>query len=144
MTITGQSALSKEDIDRMVRDAEAHAEEDRRRREEAEVRNQADTLAYQTDKLLKEQGDKVGPAEREPVESALKELKDALGGNDVPAIRSASERLVGASQAFTSQLYQQAAAAAGGASQAGGTTAGDGSTGRTGGGDDDVVDAEVV
>jgi molecular chaperone DnaK len=132
MTITGQSALSKDDIDRMVRDAEAHAEEDRRRREEAEVRNQADSLAYQA-----------GPGEREPVESAVKELKDSLGGSDVSAIRSATERLVGASQAFTTRLYEQAAAAAGGTSHSGGP-AGENGAGGTSSGDDDVVDAEVV
>ncbi|MEW6470969.1 MAG: molecular chaperone DnaK [Actinomycetota bacterium] len=143
MTITGQSALSKDDIDRMVRDAEAHAEEDRRRREEAEVRNQADSLAYQTEKLLKDQGDKAGPGEREPVESAVKELKDSLGGSDVSAIRSATERLVGASQAFTTRLYEQAAAAAGGTSHSGGP-AGENGAGGTSSGDDDVVDAEVV
>src|SRR6266700_3546863 len=80
MTITGQSALGKDDIDRMVRDAEAHAEEDLRRREEAEVRNQADTLVYQTEKLLKEQGDKIAGDEKDRVETALKTLKDALGG----------------------------------------------------------------
>ena len=71
MTITGQSSLAKDDIDRMVKDAEAHAEDDRRRREEAEVRNNADTLVYQTEKLLKDQGDKFQGDEKEKVESAL-------------------------------------------------------------------------
>jgi molecular chaperone DnaK len=142
MTITGQSTLSKEDIDRMVRDAEAHAEEDRRRREEADVRNQADALVYQTEKLLKEQGDKLGPAEREPVETALKSLKEALGGTDVNAIRSASDGLVGASQAFTTRLYEQACASAAAQSA---TTGGERDGHGTGGtGSDDVVDAEVV
>src|SRR5213596_3757416 len=83
MTITGQSSLNKDDIDRMVRDAEAHAEDDRRRKEEAEVRNNADTLVYQTEKLLKEQGEKISGEEKEGVESALKTLKEALGGGDV-------------------------------------------------------------
>src|SRR5207253_7810441 len=77
MTITGQSALGKDDIYRMVRDAESHAEDDRRRREEAEVRNSADTLVYQTDKLLAEQGEKISGAEKDQVETALKSLKDA-------------------------------------------------------------------
>src|ERR671928_2222201 len=103
MTITGQSALDKDSIEQMVRDAEAHAEEDRRRREEAEVRNQADSLAYQTDKVLKEQGDKLPGPERDQVEAALKDLKDTLGGSDVDAIRSATERLVNASQSFTTR-----------------------------------------
>ena len=81
MTITGGTALGKDEIDRMVKDAEAHAEEDRVRREEAEVRNNADTLVFQTEKLLKDQGDKVQPDEKEKIEAALKALKDALGGH---------------------------------------------------------------
>jgi molecular chaperone DnaK len=139
MTITGQSALSKEEIERMIRDAEAHAEEDRRRREEAEIRNNADTLVYQTEKLLREQGDKISGSEKEAVESALSRLKDALAGSDVAAIKSATEALMTASQGFAQRLYEQAAsqaqAAAGGA--AGGSAAG-------GGADEDVVEAEIV
>ena len=137
MTITGQSSLNKDDIDRMVRDAEAHAEEDRRRREEAEVRNNADTLVYQTEKLLKEQGEKVAGDEKDRVESALKTLKDALGGSDLEAIKSATEALVTASQSFSQKLYEQASAeqVAAGGGAAGGTSAPD---------DDEVVDAEIV
>ena len=143
MTITGQSALSKEDIERMVRDAEAHAEEDRKRREEAEIRNQADSLVYQTEKLLAEQGEKLPGPERDQVDAALKDLKEALGGSDVVAIRSASERLIGASQTFTTRLYEQASATAAGQSATnGGEPGGDGAGGT--GRDDDVVDAEVV
>jgi molecular chaperone DnaK len=141
MTITGQSALSKDDIDRMIRDAEAHAEEDRRRRQEAEVRNDADALAYQTEKLLKEQGDKLPGHERDQVEAALKELKDKVGDSDVDAIRAATERLATASQAFTTRLYEQASTAAKQSQDAAGAGgAGDGSAG----GEDEVVDAEVV
>ena len=81
MTITGQSSLAKDDIERMVRDAEAHAEDDRRRREEAEVRNSADTLVYQTEKLLRDQGDKFEGSEKEDVSSALQGVKDALVGH---------------------------------------------------------------
>ena len=80
MTITGQSSLAKEDIERMVKDAEAHAEDDRRRKEEAEVRNNADTLVYQTEKLLKDQGDKFEGDEKEKVESALAAVKESLAG----------------------------------------------------------------
>ncbi|HEX7095904.1 MAG TPA: molecular chaperone DnaK [Acidimicrobiales bacterium] len=133
MTITGQSALSKEQIDQMIRDAEAHAEEDRRRREEAEVRNQADTLVYQTEKLLKEQGDKISADERSNVESKLNGLKSALEGSDVEAIKSATDALMSASQQFSQKLYEAAAAAAG--SSTGSTTAPN---------DDEVVDAEIV
>jgi molecular chaperone DnaK len=109
ITITGQSSLDKNDIEQMVRDAEAHAEEDRRRREEAEIRNRADSLVYSTEKLLREQGDKVGVSERDQVDAALKELKEAVGGSDVDVIRSATERLTPASQVLAQQLYEQAA-----------------------------------
>jgi molecular chaperone DnaK len=90
MTITGQSSLDKKDIDQMVRDAEAHAEDDRRRKEEAEIRNDADSRVYQTEKMLREQGDKVSGPEKDQVESALTELKAALGGSDLELIKSAT------------------------------------------------------
>ena len=92
MTITGGTALSKDEIDRMMKDAEAHAEEDRVRREEAEVRNNADSLVFQTEKLLKEQADKVTAEDKEKVESALKELKDALAGTDIEAVTRGHEQ----------------------------------------------------
>jgi molecular chaperone DnaK len=138
MTITGQSSLSKDAIDQMVKDAEAHAEEDTRRREEADVRNSADTLVYQTEKLLKEQGDKISAEEKANVESKLADLKTAVAGSDLEAIKTGTEALMTASQEFTQKLYQQAAA---------NESAGD-TGGATGGGsapnDDDVVDAEIV
>jgi molecular chaperone DnaK len=140
MVISGGTALSKDEIDRMVREAEAHAEEDRRKREEAEIRNNADTLVYQTENLLKEQGEKVPADERSKIEEALKRLKDALAGTDVDAIRSAHETLLGASQEFTRKLYesvQAQAAAAGGA----GAGAGGGSSQPS---DDEVAEAEIV
>ena len=142
MTISGQSTLPKEDIDRMVRDAEAHAEEDRKRREEAETRNNADTLVYQTEKVLREQGDNVSAEERDAVEQPLADLKKALDGDDVAAIKSASETLMSASQAFSQKLYEAAARDA----NAAGTSA-SGQTGSSGAGsvdDDEIVDAEVV
>ncbi|MBI1844232.1 MAG: molecular chaperone DnaK, partial [Actinobacteria bacterium] len=101
MTITGESSLSKDDIDRMVRDAEAHAEEDRLRREEAEVRNSADSLVYQTEKVLREHGDKITGSEKDAVESALAELKEAVAGSDMERIRKSTEALMGASQGFS-------------------------------------------
>lgn len=134
MTITGQSSLNKDDIEQMVRDAEAHAEEDRRRREEAEVRNNADSLVYQTEKLLKDQGENIGDDEKAAVESALADLKTAIGGTDIEAIKDATERLISASQTVSTKLYEQAAASAQGAG-AGSTSTPD---------DDEVVDAEVV
>src|ERR1700760_244670 len=90
MTITGQSSLNKDDINRMVRDAEQHAEEARRRREEAEVRNNADSLVYQTEKVLRDQGDKVSADERAAVEGPLEDLKKALTGSDVEAMKAAT------------------------------------------------------
>jgi molecular chaperone DnaK len=138
MTITGQSSLAKDDIEQMVKDAEAHAEEDRRRREEAEVRNQADTLVYQTEKLLKEQGDKISGDEKSAVEDKLADLKSALGGSDTEAIRNATDALMSASQSFTQKLYE--AASQEGAST--GATSGGGASDQSS--DDDVVDAEIV
>jgi molecular chaperone DnaK len=144
MTITGQSSLPKDDIDRMVRDADAHAAEDRRRREEAEVRNSADTLVYQTDKLLREQGDKISGPEKEKVEQGLSSLKEALAGSDVEAIRGATETLVTASQEFASRLYEQAGPSAAAGGQAGGQPGGAGPEGEHQPADDEVVDAEIV
>jgi molecular chaperone DnaK len=145
MTITGQSSLAKDDIDRMVRDAEAHAEDDRQRREEAEVRNTADTLVYQTEKLLNEQGEKFEGSEKDDVETALKGLKDALAGTSLEGIKDATEKLVGVSQSFSQRLYEQASASAsqpaGGAGPEG---AGGGEGAAEGSSDDDVVDAEIV
>jgi molecular chaperone DnaK len=133
MTITGQSSLDKSAIDQMIKDAEAHAEEDRKRKEEAEVRNSADTLVYQTEKVLREQGDKLDAAERTQVDEHLAALKTALDGSDLEAIKSATEALMGSSQSLTQKLYEAAAQAdreaTGGASQPS---------------DDDVVDAEIV
>ncbi len=110
MTITGQSSLDKNAIDQMVRDAEAHAEDDRRRREEAETRNNADSLVYQTEKILREHGEKITGAEKDAVESGLKDLKDAIAGDDLDRIRQSTETLMGASQSFSQKLYEQAAA----------------------------------
>ena len=109
MTITGQSSLGKDDIEQMVRDAEQHAEEDRRRKEEADVRNQADTLVYQTEKLLRDQGDKISGDEKSSVEEKLADLKSALSGSDVEAMRNATDALMSASQGFTQKLYEAAA-----------------------------------
>ncbi|MGI8794700.1 MAG: Hsp70 family protein, partial [Acidimicrobiales bacterium] len=142
MTITGQSSLAKDDIEQMVRDAESHAEDDRKRKEEAEVRNQADTLVYQTEKLIKEQGDKITGDEKDAVEGALKNLKEALAGTDLEAIKTSTEALMQSSQGFAQRLYEQAAQENDGAapdgSASGGGDAGDAAN------DDDVVDAEIV
>jgi len=136
MTITGQSSLDKNDIDQMVKDAEAHAEDDRRRKEEAEVRNTADTLVYQTDKLLADQGDKIDAAEKADVEAAVAEVKTALAGTDVEAIKSSTEKLMNASQSFSQKLYEAASAAQNEAGASGEATSQVN--------DDEVVDAEIV
>jgi molecular chaperone DnaK len=133
MTITGGSSLSKEEIDRMVRDAEAHAEDDRKRRDEAEVRNNADGLVYSTEKLLKDQAESFQGTEREDVEGALNALKEVLNGTDIEAIKDATEKLLTASQSFSQRLYEEAAKAKANAEPTSTPT-----------NDDDIVDAEIV
>jgi molecular chaperone DnaK len=133
MTITGQSSLDKDVIDQMVRDAEVHADEDRVRREQAEVRNTADNLVYRTATLLADQGDQLTEDERSSVDEKLAALKAALEGDDVEAIGEATEALMAASQEFGQRLYEaaQAEAASAGAADESGS-------------DEDVVDAEIV
>ncbi|MBM3816486.1 MAG: molecular chaperone DnaK [Actinobacteria bacterium] len=141
MTITGQSSLNKDDIDKMVKDAEAHADEDRQRRADAEVRNNADSLVYQTEKVLREQGEKVTEDERKAVEQPLADLKAALAGTDVDTIKNATEKLMTASQAFSQKLYE---AASRDANAAGTSATGQAANGATAGNDGDIVDAEIV
>ena len=136
MVISGGTALGKDDINQMIKDAEAHAEEDKKKREEAETRNTADTLAWQTENLLKEQGDKVPADDREKIDVALKNLKETLAGPDVDAIKHAHELLLAASNDFTRRLYQNVQAQQ---SAAGGTSGGDSQAS-----DDEVADAEIV
>jgi molecular chaperone DnaK len=137
MTITGESSLSKDEIDRMIRDAESHAADDRRRREEAEVRNQADSLVYQTEKMLKDQAASFSGDQKSAVEADLATLKEALSGTDLESIRSATDKLAAGVQELGKQLYEQAAASGAGSS---------GDTGATSSApnDDEVVDAEIV
>ena len=144
MTITGGTALSKDDIDQMVKDAEAHAEEDRQRREEAETRNNADSLVFQTEKLLKEQADNVSEDERQKIEEKLKALKDALAGSDIEAVKRGHEELLAASQEFAQRLYQQAAQSQQEGAAAGGAGGGAGPSGSSAPSDDEVADAEIV
>ncbi len=136
MQVQNASSLSKDKIDEMIRDAEAHAEDDRRRRDEAEIRNNADALVYQTEKTLREQGENVSAEEKDAVEGPLAALKAAIGANDLEQIKSATETLMGASQAFSQKLYEAAARDNGAA----GTSA----SGASAPSDDDIVDAEIV
>ena len=136
MTITGGTALGKDEIDRMVKEAETHAEEDRRKRDEAETRNNADALVFQTEKLLKEQADKVSAEDRTKIEAALGDLKAALAGADIDAVRQKHEALLAASQEFAQRLYQAAQAQQASAPPSGG--------GASQPSDDEVADAEIV
>ncbi|PJE96800.1 molecular chaperone DnaK [Streptomyces carminius] len=140
MTVTGGSALPKDDIERMMRDAEQYAEEDHRRREAAETRNQAEQLVYTTEKFLKDNEEKVPGDVKSEVEAAVADLKEKLKGEDTAAIREASEKVATTSQKLGQALYADAQAqqqTAGGAQSDGGAQAG-------GGAEDDVVDAEIV
>ncbi|USX50269.1 molecular chaperone DnaK [Lentzea sp. HUAS12] len=143
MTITGGSALPKDDIDRMVKDAEAHAEEDKRRREEAEVRNQAETLVYQTEKVVKENDDKLPAEIKDKVNAAITEANEALKGTDIAAIKAAVEKLATESQAIGQAIYANAPGAAG-AEAPGAEAPGAAGAGAGAKKDDDVVDAEIV
>ena len=133
--LTGGSALSKDEIDRMMREAEAHAEEDKARREEAEVRNQAEALVYQTEKFLKDNSDKLPDEPKERVNDAIAKVNDSLKGTDLAAIKAAVETLATESQSLGSALYAQ--------QQADGSTANGGATGPTNA-DEEIVDAEIV
>ena len=143
MTVTGGSALNKEDIASMVKDAEAHAEEDKKRREAVEVRNEADNLVFRTEKLLSENGDKIGDDVKQPVEESLAELKTALEGDDIDAVKAAVDKVNTTSAAVGQAMYAAAqAASASEAPSADGDTSG--ATDSNAGSDDDVVDAEIV
>jgi molecular chaperone DnaK len=147
MTISGGSALPKDEIDRMVREAEAHAEEDRRRREEAETRNSAEQLVYQTEKFLADNEGKVPADAKAPVDSALADLKKLLepgSGADLAEIRAKSDALAQASQQMGAAIYAQAGAAGEGTGATGAPGAGAGATGTGGPGEEDVVDAEII
>jgi molecular chaperone DnaK len=135
MTITGGSALGKDEIDRMMREAEQHAEDDKKRREEAEVRNQAESLVYQTEKFVKENDDKLPGDVKDSVNAALGEAQEALKGTNTDAIKSAMEKLATESQKMGSALYQQQP------TPEGAPTADAGSQSQQA---DDVVDAEIV
>ncbi len=146
ITIEASSGLSEEDIQKMINDAKAHAEEDKRHKEMAEVRNQADTLIYSTEKSLRELGDKLDASSKSQIEEKIKELKKAMEGTDIEAIKKAQDELMHASHKLAEMMYQQASASAGQAGGAGGPQPGPegGAAGGTSSGKDgeDVVDAD--
>ena len=149
MTITGGSALPKDDIDRMMRDAQEHFDEDKRRREEAETRNVAEALQWQTERFLAESGEKLPAESKDEMNEALSDLRGALGGSDLERIKQSHEKLAQVSQKAGALLYSQQGATPGqpGGEEFGGPGAPGAagpSAGPTPGGPDDVVDAEII
>jgi molecular chaperone DnaK len=138
ITITASSGLTKEEVERMMKEAEAHAEEDRRRKEEVEARNRADQAVYAAERLLKDAGDKLGPGDRQTIEAAIDGVKKAMEKGDVAEITRAMERLTEAQHKVAEVLYRQTQASG---TRPGGTASGSGRGGAQAG---DVIDAEVV
>ncbi|MFI0347604.1 MAG: molecular chaperone DnaK [Chthoniobacterales bacterium] len=142
ISITGSSGLTKEEVERMQREAEAHADDDKRAKEEIEIRNNADTLAYQSEKQLQEMGDKIDGASKKAIEDEIASVREALKGTDIEAIKSSYEKLQAKFQEVSAELYKQAAAAgaaAPGAEAAGASTGAANAESKKEG---DVVDAE--
>jgi molecular chaperone DnaK len=146
MQITGGSALGKDDISRMVQEAEAHAEEDRKRREAVDLRNEADNLVFRTEKLISENADKIDDATKAPVEEAIAEVKTALAGTDDDAVKSSVEKLNTTAAQLGSAMYAAAQASQQGSADGAtdGPSADGSSSNGAGADDDDVVDAEVI
>jgi len=140
ITITASSGLNDSEIDRMVKEAEQHASDDKERRERVEERNKLDSLIYNLEKMLKESGDKVSAAAKEPVEAALKEAKEKLDSENVAELKAAHDKLTQASHKLAEELYSQASAPTGDAGEGPGASAG--GEAKKDAGDDDVVDAE--
>jgi molecular chaperone DnaK len=140
ITITSSSGLSKDEVENMVRQAQSHAEEDRQRRELVDARNQADSLAYNLEKLLKDNRDKVGADDARSIEEAVAEARKAAEGEDVASIRAAMDRLTALSHKVAEHLYQQSGGPTSGTGP--GPSAGPGEGAGTGSGD--VVDAEYT
>jgi molecular chaperone DnaK len=151
ITITASSGLSKDEVERMMKDAESHAEEDKKRREEIEVRNRADQSVYAAEKMLQDMGAKLPPSDKAAVESAIESLKTAMNNNDSAGMTRAMEQLTQAQHKAAEALYKQAGSTAGseGGTEGGGSSAGAGAgAGASGSGssatEGDVIDAEVV
>ena len=146
ITITASSGLSKDEVEKMRKDAEAHAEEDRQQREEIETRNEADNAVYRSEKMLKDNADKLSGGDKDRIEKAINEVKDALKGKDAAAIKSASEKLNEAWQAVSAELYKAAAEKAKAAKGRAGSEPKDDSGKPDSGKKDDgpIIDAEVV
>jgi molecular chaperone DnaK len=142
ITITASSGLSKDEVDRMMREADSHADEDKKRKEEIETRNQADQAVYAAERMIKDAGDKISASDRQPVEAAIESLKQAIEKNDAADIKRQMEALNAAQHKVAEAMYRGAQAAG---AAAGGAQGGDGQTGAaSGGASGDVIDAEVV
>ena len=145
ITITASSGLSKDEIEKMKKDAEAHADEDKQRREEIETRNEADNAVYRTEKMVKDNADKISGDSKNKIEKCVTDVKEALKGSDTAAIKSASEKLNEASQAVGAELYKAASEKAKAGPQPGGTETGSTSEAKSDAKKDEgVIDAEVV
>ena len=153
ITITASSGLNKDEVDRMMREAESHADEDKKRKDEIETRNRADQAAYGAERMIKDAGDKLAPEDKQAVESAIEELKKANAGTDVDAISKAMDQLTQAQHKAAEALYKKTSSSGGGeggGAQGGGGAHGGGGAQGGGGGEgagaakDDVIDAEVV
>jgi molecular chaperone DnaK len=144
ITITATSGLNKDEVDKMMKEAEAHADEDRKRRDEIELRNRADQGVYAAERMIKDTGDKLGAGERQAVESAVEEMKKVMAGTDVAAINQAMEQLTKAQHAAAESLYKQAQSGGGGQQSGSAPPHGEAGAEPSGGSKDDVIDAEVV
>jgi molecular chaperone DnaK len=146
ITITASSGLSKDEIEKMRKDAELHAEDDRQRKEETEARNEGDNAIYRSEKMLKENAEKISGGEKSKIEKAIAELKEALKGSDSAAIRAASEKLNEAWQSVSAELYKAAAEKAKAGKGAGGQAQSEPAGAKSDGGKDDspIIEAEVV
>jgi molecular chaperone DnaK len=147
ITITASSGLSKEEVDRMMREAEAHSDEDKKRREEIEARNKADQSVYTAERMLRDTGDKISAGDRAAIESAIADLKKAIEGGEAPAMNRAMEVLTQAQHKAAEALYRSQQQSGGGAAPGGEPASGaDGCDTSSAGGkpEGDVIDAEVV
>jgi molecular chaperone DnaK len=144
ITITSSSGLSKDEVDRMMKDAESHADEDKKRKEEIETRNRADQAVYAAERMIKDTGDKLGAADRQAIESAMEAVKKANEGTDVAAVERALEQLTQAQHKAAESLYRQQAPGADGGQPGGGASAGGGEASSEQTKSGDVIDAEVV
>jgi len=146
MTITASSGLSKEEVDRMMREAESHSDEDKKRREEIEVRNRADQAIYTAERMLKDAGDKIPISDKNAIENAMGELKKAIESNDTAAMSKSMDELMQAQHKASEALYKNQPADAGAAGATDASGAGDAGGSQSSGSkaDGDVIDAEVV